>query len=558
MKTDETKVLSPVEQPAPKPRKQRGLWWVVKWSLAVIVPMIVLIVLLNFRMGPGKGRPLVRISRQTTYATSPLKPSGDVDYVAYLNQQNAITPENNAFVELLKILGPVTAGQMPPPKFFQLLGIDPMPQGGNYLIKFPYVKKLVGRSILLADGTTPDSEQAYEITQTIPFEPGVFLEADQWFETNEQHLNAIHSAVQKPGFFIPCMGKLMVGVDFSLANGMREIARALQRSSMARLGQGDVAGTIDDQVAMLQLARHVGRQGTMVEHLIALAIEGMAHRSISQTIFSDKCTAEDLARLAAELKAQSRVLPVGPLHLQSERVAVLDAVIHIGRNGPIPWNGNFSNTALGINSQPPTVGDELLRASIDWETVCVTLNEIFDKLEKALASDGASRATAIEQFEAELKAIEQEFGTPKKKILSALAGRGSRSTMAGNILATTITPGVRQLSDADRRSAAQHSLNEVAVALQRFRLEHGKYPMQLDELVPVFLAEVPLDPFTGGPLVYKPDKGDPFLLYSRGPNKKDDGGVDMFEAQNNQYDLIAAPIIRTVQQWIEANVAKRE
>ena len=41
-----------------------------------------------------------------------------------------------------------------------------------------------------------------------------------------------------------------------------------------------------------------------------------------------------------------------------------------------------------------------------------------------------------------------------------------------------------------------------AVALRRFRIEHGAYPARLDELVPSYLKAVPIDPYAGGPPEY--------------------------------------------------------
>ena len=42
----------------------------------------------------------------------------------------------------------------------------------------------------------------------------------------------------------------------------------------------------------------------------------------------------------------------------------------------------------------------------------------------------------------------------------------------------------------------------VALACRRYRAKHGCYPERLDELVPEFIAAVPLDPFDGKPLRY--------------------------------------------------------
>ena len=155
--------------PTPLPKTKRGVWFVVKWSLVILFLMLAVLVLINFRLPPGKRKPFVPISPQTTWATSPIKPDGDVDYVAYLNQQYAVTPENNAFVEILKINGPIAERQMPPARFFELLGVHPPPASGDYFRDFPFVPMLKGTPSVMPDGTELDCEQVYKPSQGDPY-----------------------------------------------------------------------------------------------------------------------------------------------------------------------------------------------------------------------------------------------------------------------------------------------------------------------------------------------------------------------------------------------------
>ncbi len=64
----------------------------------------------------------------------------------------------------------------------------------------------------------------------------------------------------------------------------------------------------------------------------------------------------------------------------------------------------------------------------------------------------------------------------------------------------------------------------LACALERYRLANGRYPDQLDALVPQYIAAVPRDVIDGQPLRYRRD-GEGFLLWSIGWNQQDDGGV---------------------------------
>ena len=64
----------------------------------------------------------------------------------------------------------------------------------------------------------------------------------------------------------------------------------------------------------------------------------------------------------------------------------------------------------------------------------------------------------------------------------------------------------------------------AAIALKRFQLRNGHWPQTLDELVPDFLASVPVDPYDGKPLRYHPNADGTFLLYCVGEDGVDDGG----------------------------------
>jgi hypothetical protein len=63
----------------------------------------------------------------------------------------------------------------------------------------------------------------------------------------------------------------------------------------------------------------------------------------------------------------------------------------------------------------------------------------------------------------------------------------------------------------------------LAVALEQHRRSHGAYPQRLDELTQDLGSETRVDPFTEKPFVYQPSKTG-YLLYSIGPDGRDDGG----------------------------------
>jgi len=66
--------------------------------------------------------------------------------------------------------------------------------------------------------------------------------------------------------------------------------------------------------------------------------------------------------------------------------------------------------------------------------------------------------------------------------------------------------------------------SRIAVAIERYRRAHrDAIPATLTDLVPTYLDDIPEDPLTGKPLLYRA-ASDAYIVYSVGPDGKDDGG----------------------------------
>jgi hypothetical protein len=76
---------------------------------------------------------------------------------------------------------------------------------------------------------------------------------------------------------------------------------------------------------------------------------------------------------------------------------------------------------------------------------------------------------------------------------------------------------------AHARHHTAANLAVLALASERFRLEHGRWPKSGAELVPTYIEAIPYDPHTGGPLHWRQtDKR--LLFYSAGLDGLDGGG----------------------------------
>ncbi len=95
-----------------------------------------------------------------------------------------------------------------------------------------------------------------------------------------------------------------------------------------------------------------------------------------------------------------------------------------------------------------------------------------------------------------------------------------------------------RLFDSEARLDAQLGTAELALAVKIYKVKHRFYPSSLAQLVPEILPELPKDPYTGEDFAYNP-RGMNILIYSVGPNLKDDGGTPReVTGWKGDYDIV--------------------
>ena len=73
------------------------------------------------------------------------------------------------------------------------------------------------------------------------------------------------------------------------------------------------------------------------------------------------------------------------------------------------------------------------------------------------------------------------------------------------------------------RGNPQNEAAMTAIGIERYRRQFGRVPERLEQLVPDFLTQLPIDPFDGQALRYVLQR-DRYLLYSIGEDRVDNGG----------------------------------
>jgi hypothetical protein len=107
--------------------------------------------------------------------------------------------------------------------------------------------------------------------------------------------------------------------------------------------------------------------------------------------------------------------------------------------------------------------------------------------------------------------------------MKALEIKIKKAKVDYEVITALLFPPILKGTEANRRGVGNLRCAAVAVALERYRRDHGRWPDTLEAMMPKYLAAVPKDPMDGMPLRYL-RRTDGVAVYSLGPDGTDDGG----------------------------------
>lgn len=271
----------------------------------------------------------------------------------------------------------------------------------------------------------------------------------------------------------------------------REMARINKARALTALAADDPAEFADAIENVHFLARLCEREPTVISRLVSVAIDALGDGVCKRALMTRRAVAWS----DAVAQGQRRRLPEIPYSytLEGERTITVDSACMFYEN-----TSNVRRRQLELTQERMEKGTKIRVGRLD--EVIAEINRGYD----------AAVANAV------LPPFQRTAGQDAEK----------SELWVVHTLMPSILKAQRSFDqvEADRQGVA------VMVALERFRAVRGAYPERLDELLPGFLASIPLDAWAGQPMCYRRIDGatDPagrgYLLYVRGMDKTDDGG----------------------------------
>jgi hypothetical protein len=493
-----------------------------------------MVVLLLTQRGPAEEprpdsiRPSFTVARDTTRIIEPLTADGWPDYFAALNEQLAadVTVENNAAVLLYRALGPTPGGDELPPRFYELLGVPTPAIDGDYFVGF---EAYLARTLPLGEADPQYSVALEHLSEAVarPWTAEQHRLIAGWLSANERPLAIITEGAARSGYYRPLVPAAdspgLISAPLSGVQQYRGMARALCARALLRTATGDVESGWRDLLTCHRLARLCGRGATLIEGLVAIAIDGSAVTADLAFLEHSRPDAETIRQYLADLDRLPPLPSIVDKIDRGERFLFLDSVLLIARGDEDAMQLLNSDTAGG------RLMSRLALNAIDWDVVLRMGNDAFDRIVAALRKpDRRERNSAAA---AALNNIEQLLGQARDpEALQKLAAdakdpREAVSQLVARAMLSLLLPAVTQVVVAEDRAEQRVRNLRVAMALAAWRAKNGQYPERLDELSQGGLIDPPLDVFTERPLVYRRETRG-YVLYSLGPNETDDGGHD--------------------------------
>ncbi len=488
--------------------------------------------------------PKITISKETTWATEPLRADGTVEYLEAVNRlfSKGVTPENNACVLLYQAMGPSPEGRRQPDAFFRRMGIEPLPEEGLY---FQYLGQWVREQPGAAKDVNAVNDMQTKSGER-PWTKAEFPLIAEWLKQNEIPLRTIELATERPKYFSPLVGTdaepdgALIAVLLPGVQKSRELARALASRAMWELAEGSQVDAWRDLMTMHRLGRLVGQGPTLIEYLVGVAIESIAIRGELRFLSETKPSAKMLAMYRKQLDRLPPRASVADKLDHCERVMFLDCALRMAR-GQMRLQEIANEAEGGDSSLIEKLAEGAIMQTVDWDVALKSANKWYDRLAVTLRKpDYRERTAEVKQFNEDLKKLVEKTRGPGV-LLALLGGKPAITQTMSDVLISLLLPAVQQVGVAEGRAIQRMRNLDIAFALEVYRANRGSYPDSFEPLAPKYIAEIPNDLFTGQTLKYaKTAEG--YRFYSVGDNEQDEEGRSFDDTPRGDDLVVRMPV----------------
>ena len=313
-----------------------------------------------------------------------------------------VTPENNAAVAIIKILGPApikaaTKNEANRSRFYKKLGIAPPPEKGDYFVDFfNYVKRYAPETMEIPlkdkDYNTQWSFEEERCGKPWSKEDCPLMAA--YLASNDKSLDRIIEASRLPRFNFPLvMHKDSLVYCSLVSDSLRRMSRSLAYRAMFRVQEGKIQEAWNDLLACHRLAL-LQKRGAMsfVEYLNAMYCENTACYGDRQLAHYAKLTPKQAKLFSADIEEISYQWSQIEFRIVSDRFRYLDSICATARGSMKPidmipkaykndWGFPLGGDTPEWNSLRDSLTKWIDSGQVDWNEALRLGNVYFDNVE---------------------------------------------------------------------------------------------------------------------------------------------------------------------------------
>ena len=342
----------------------------------------------------------------------------------------------------------------------------------------------------------------------------------EWLEGEKEGFDLVKQGAAKKyywetyGYGDPNFG--LMGILLPNISDHRMIAMDIIVRSRLSAEKGNFKDCFDDLITCYRFGRHIKNSFSFVEQLVGIAIEALSTRAIREILSEYEIDSAFLAKLDSDLAALISEEDF-VFKFEGERLFMYDEIQRCFTEDI--FGGHLSLRIFSTLEALTELGSVDLSRSF-WEEIHFKQipHILFTHPDKKETRAMTGRyydymARISRKNPAQLRAEGIDINNEAMKIIE------------GNMLLETLAPNLGMLIRLGYRSKADSFATVTIIALLQYEQDKGELPDSLEELKEAgLLSEIPVDPWSDEPLIYKKIAGD-FTLYSVGENFVDDGGV---------------------------------
>jgi hypothetical protein len=331
-----------------------------------------------------------------------------------------------------------------------------------------------------------------------------------WLSSNSEALAHLKQAAQQPYCWIErkSTGNEIFNIEIPEISNIRNVVWCLCSQAKLHALEGKVEQAFEQVIELYKMGSHYSGPITLVEQLVGIAICQLSFNAAYQIL--------------DRIDVNSDIMDIFQTKLEQQLQQAKSLNFSIGENIYSLDSGQrmFTDDGSGDGQLIPSKLYKLKKESPLTPSICYAKAIMI-----CLNHPGRRETIQLQQK------IYKNLDTLVKQTPWQLRQQGTsyddqiQKMTEGNYLLADATASMGRLCEIYQRKKTSGEALIATLALLRYKIDNGIYHSSLQELVASgYLKNIPADPYSGKPLIYKPI-GDNFTLYSVGADFNDNDGI---------------------------------